>query len=202
MTIRVKICGITNVADARVARDAGAAAIGLNFFSGSPRCIRPERAATIIASTPGICSVGVFVNEASERVREIARSVGLQALQFHGDEDPAYCSGWSTPVVKAIRIRDRESVARAGRYAVDYILADAYAPDAYGGTGRRVAWGLLGPLEKDRLILAGGLDPENVGEAIRVVRPFAVDVASGVEIEPGRKDPRKIERFIAHATTA
>lgn len=202
MTVRVKICGVTTVADARTARDAGAFAIGLNFFSGSLRRVDPSQAATIVAATPGIYSVGVFVNETAEHVRAIAAAVGLDALQFHGDEDPAYCRGWQEKTVKAIRVRDRASVLRALEFDVDYILADAHTPGVYGGTGRRLDWELLAPLDKARLVLAGGLAPDNVAEAVRAVRPFAVDVASGVEIEPGRKDPRKVERFIANATAA
>jgi len=202
MSVRVKICGVTDVDDARMIRDAGAFAIGLNFFRGSPRYVTPERAAAIVAATPELCAVGVFVNQEREQVEAVAESVGLHALQFHGDEDPAYCAGWSRKVVKALRIRDRASLSGVAAYAVDYVLVDAYADDAYGGTGKQVRWELLQPLDKTRLVLAGGLDPDNVAAAVRQVRPFAVDVASGVEIEPGRKDPVKVERFIANATAA
>lgn len=202
MTVRVKICGITNTTDARHAFCAGAAAIGLNFVRSSPRYVTPETAAEIVAAVPSLCCVGVFVNETRATVREIAAAVGIQCLQFHGDEDPAYCEGWSLPIVKAIRVRDRATIDDARAYPVDYILADAYSPEVYGGSGRSFAWNLLEPLDKDRLILAGGLHPENVAAAVRAVRPYAVDVASGVESEPGRKDPKKVERFIAHATNA
>jgi len=202
MSVRVKICGITNLGDALVARDAGAWAIGFNFYPGSPRYVAAEDAATIIAEIEGVVCVGVFVNEDADNVRAIAAQAGLHALQFHGDENPAYCSGWSTPVMKALRIRDGSSVAAACSFAVDYILADSFTESAYGGTGRAFAWDLLRPLEKSRLILAGGLDPENVAEAVRVVRPFAVDVASGVESEPRRKDPEKIRRFVTNAIHA
>lgn len=202
MTVRVKICGITNAPDARHALDAGAAAIGLNFVRSSPRYVTPDTAAAIVAAVPSLCCVGVFVNEDPESVRAVAAAVGLHCLQFHGDEDPAYCEGWSLPIVKAIRVRGRATIDEARAYDVDYILADTYAPGVYGGSGRSFSWDLLEPLDRERLILAGGLNPENVAAAVRAVRPYGVDVASGVESEPGRKDPKKVERFIAHATTA
>jgi phosphoribosylanthranilate isomerase len=200
--VRVKICGITCAEDARCARAAGAWAIGLNFFPKSPRCVTPARAVEIVAAAAGMFCVGVFVNEERERVQAIADEAGLHALQFHGDENPAYCAGWSLPVIKAIRVRDEASVVAAGEFPVAYVLADAWAPDLYGGSGRTFAWELLRPLDRDRLILAGGLDPGNVAAAVRAVRPFAVDVASGVESEPGRKDPEKVRRFVDHALHA
>lgn len=200
--VRVKICGITRPEDALCARDAGAWAIGLNFFSGSPRCVTPSQAAAIAAAVPQLTRVGVFVNEPRERVAAIAAAAGLDALQFHGDENPAYCGGWSLPVVKAIRVRDETSVAAARAFDVAFLLVDAWAPDQYGGSGRTFAWELLAPLDRDRLILAGGLDPGNVAAAVRAVRPFAVDVASGVESAPGIKDPEKVRRFVDHAIHA
>ena len=200
--VRVKICGITRPEDALCARDAGAWAIGLNFFSGSPRCVTPARAAAIAAAVPQLTRVGVFVNEPRERVAAIAAETGLDALQFHGDENPAYCRDWSLPVVKAIRVRDETSVAAARAFDVAFLLVDAWAPDQYGGSGRTFAWDLLAPLDRDRLILAGGLDPGNVAAAVRAVRPFAVDVASGVESAPGIKDPEKVRRFVDHAIHA
>ena len=200
--VRVKICGITRADDALCAREAGAWAIGLNFHPASPRFVEPARAAEIVATVPGILCVGVFVNADRENVERIAETVGLQALQFHGDENAAYCRGWSLPVVKAIRVRDEESVTGALSYNVDFLLADAFVPGVYGGSGKVVAWDLLRPLDGKRLILAGGLDPENVASAVRAVRPFAVDVASGVEGEPGRKVPEKVRRFVEHAIHA
>ena len=198
--VRVKICGITNLDDARAAIDAGAAALGFNFYPGSPRCVSPTVAAGIVAHLPrALCTVGVFVNESRERIAAIAAQVGLTALQFHGDESPEFCTAWQQKVVKAIRVRDGHAAATAHRYLVDFILADAYVEGQRGGTGRRIVPILLEGFERRHLILAGGLTPENVAEAVRTVHPFAVDVASGVERAPGKKDVTLMRRFIAHA---
>lgn len=203
MSTRVKICGVTNPIDAGEAAAAGAWAIGLNFFAGSKRCVSPEAAAEITASLPPeIERVGVFVNAGRGEVERIAYRVGLTMLQFHGDESPADCSGWSMRTIRAVRWRGAESLPIARAYAVDFILADAYVEGAFGGTGMTVEPGLLAGLEADRLILAGGLTAENVVDAIRLVRPFAVDVASGVESSPGRKNVNLIRRFIQNAHSA
>lgn len=203
MGVRVKICGITTVDDALAAVDAGAAALGFNFYERSPRYVAPAVAADIAARLPrGVCMVGVFVDEEPARVAEIARQVGLGALQFHGHEAPTRCIGWQQKVIKAIRIRDRHAASEARSYAVDFILADAYVEGRFGGTGRRVATELLDGFDRHRLILAGGLTVENVGAIVRIVRPFAVDVASGVERTPGKKDAHLMKRFIAHAQAA
>jgi len=199
----VKICGVTRVADALVAAEAGAAAVGLNFYPPSPRCVTVETARDIVSALPpSVCPVGVFVNESRRRVSEIAGAVGLRGLQFHGDESPADCDGWALKVIKAVRVRDHESLADLGAYPVDFILLDAYLEGRPGGTGQRFAWELAAACESSRLILAGGLTPENVAEAVRAVRPAGVDVASGVESEPGIKDAGRIRRFIANAHTA
>lgn len=200
LDVRVKICGITSHADACAAIDAGAAALGFNFYRSSPRYVTPEVAAEIVAQLPrAVCTVGVFVNEARERVAAIALEVGLTALQFHGEENPEWCGGWAQKVIKAIRVCDAHAAANARRYAVDFILADAYVEGQRGGTGRRIVPILLEGFERRRLILAGGLTAENVAEAVRRVRPFAVDVASGVERAPGHKDGALMRRFIANA---
>ena len=201
--VRVKVCGITSLDDAHAAVDAGAVGLGFNFYPGSPRYITPELAAEIVAHLPpAVCAVGVFVNETRARVAAVARQVGLTALQFHGDESPEFCRGWGRKVLKAIRVRDGHAAAAARRYAVDFILADAYVEGQRGGTGRRIVPILLEGFERRRLILAGGLTPENVADAVRTVRPFAVDVASGVERAPGKKDITLMRRFIAHAQTS
>lgn len=201
--VQVKVCGITNLDDAHAAVDAGAAALGFNFYAQSPRYITPEVAAGIVAHLPrSICLVGVFVNEPREQVATIARTVGLSALQFHGDESPEFCRAWSEKVVKAIRVRDGHAAATAQRYAVDFILADAYVEGQRGGTGRRIVPILLEGFERRRLIVAGGLTPQNVAAIVRAVRPFAVDVASGVERAPGKKDANLMRRFIARAQTS
>ncbi len=198
--VRVKVCGITNLDDALAAAEAGAAAIGFNFYSRSPRFVQPGTAAKIVSRLPrSVCTVGVFVNEPRERVAAIAAQVGVSALQFHGDETAEYCRVWAQKVVKAIQVKGPDAAELARAYDVDFILADAYVRGYFGGTGRRVALAHLGGFDRDRLILAGGLTLENVAEAVRAVRPFGVDVASGVESAPGKKDVALMRRFIARA---
>jgi len=200
---KVKICGVTNVPDALMAAAAGADAIGINFCAASPRCVPVDVAEAIATALPAhVCRVGVFVDAPRDVVAAIAARVGLDALQFHGSESPALCAGWDRKTIKAVRVRDGETLARAAAYAVDFILADAYVEGRAGGTGQRVPAEWLVGVPADRLILAGGLTPDNVAEAIRAVRPAAVDVASGVEHALGRKDPEKVERFIANARVA
>ncbi|GIW45437.1 MAG: N-(5'-phosphoribosyl)anthranilate isomerase [Candidatus Binatia bacterium] len=202
--VRVKICGITTIEDARQAVAAGADWIGLNFYPASPRSVDPDRAREIVTVLgKRVQIVGVFVNASRSEVQEIVESVGLDLLQFHGDESPSYCSGWPRPVIKALRMRGREDLDRAQAYRVDYLLVDAHASGHYGGTGKTVDWALVGAWKPPaKLILAGGLDPDNVAEAVRIVRPFGVDVASGVERRPGQKDPVKMRRFIENAKAA
>jgi phosphoribosylanthranilate isomerase len=201
--VRVKVCGITNVDDALAAVDAGATALGFNFYSRSQRYVSPAAAGEIITRLPAsACTVGVFVDEPRDSVASIAAQVGLRALQFHGNEPPELCRGWPQKTVKAVRVRDRDAVMQASAYDVDFILADAYVEGQFGGTGARIALELLEGLDHRRLILAGGLTADNVAEAVRAVRPFAIDVASGVEAAPGRKDWRLMRRFIANAQAA
>lgn len=201
--VRVKVCGITSAADAQLAAVAGADAIGF-VFAASPRQISPEKAREIRRGLPPFVSaIGVFVNESPERVLGIAREVGLSAVQLHGDETNADVAAIARflPVIKALRVRDRESVIASSSYpdAQSYLF-DAYTPSAYGGTGKSFNWDLLAP-EKELIptrpwVLAGGLTPENVEEAIRRCRPYAVDVSSGVEASPGVKAPEKVREFI------
>lgn len=201
--VRVKVCGITTLGDARAALDAGAAALGFNFHSPSPRFVRPEVAAAIIAQLPRTtCCVGVFVNASRSEVSRTAEQTGLTALQFHGDEAPDFCTAWPQKVIKGLRVRDRHAAAEALRYPVDFILVDTYVEGQFGGTGKRIAAELLEGFDRNRLILAGGLTPDNVAEVVRAVRPFAVDVASGVERVPGKKDWELMRRFIVHAHAA
>ncbi len=201
--IRVKICGVTRVADAVHAARVGADAIGLNFAAASPRCVSLAQAAEIAAALPqSVCRVGVFVDADRDTVAAVLAQVPLDALQFHGDEPPAACADWSVPVIKAVRVRGPETLAAASDYAVDFLLADAWVPGQAGGTGQRVPLEWLGGVARERLILAGGLSPETVADAVRAVRPAGVDVASGVEAAPGIKDPEKVERFIANARLA
>ncbi|MFQ5665640.1 MAG: phosphoribosylanthranilate isomerase [Candidatus Binatia bacterium] len=203
LPVQVKVCGITNLADARAAVDAGAAALGFNFYARSPRCVSPEVAAEITAHLPrSVCTVGVFVDERREQVAAIAEQVGLGAVQFHGHEDSAYCQGWKQKVIKAVRVGDRHAAVEAQAYRVAFILADAYVKGQLGGTGRRIPAELLEGFDRRRLILAGGLTAENVAEAIRAVHPFAVDVASGIEYAPGKKDLALMKQFIAYVQAA
>jgi phosphoribosylanthranilate isomerase len=206
MSVRVKICGITNVEDARLAVEAGANLIGLNFYPPSPHCISESTAREIRAALPvTVLSVGVFVNAEREQIATLAERLDLHAVQFHGDETPADCSGWSQKTIKAARINSEDPPLEWEAYPADYILLDAYRPGRYGGTGETFAWEHMANLsvaQRQRIILAGGLTPENVAAAVQAVQPWAVDVASGVESAPGRKDPEKLRAFIHYAKTA
>jgi phosphoribosylanthranilate isomerase len=200
VTTRVKLCGITSQADAKLAAESGAWAIGMIFTDVSPRQVEVATAAEIGASMRRRVEVaGVFLNAPLDEVVELADLCALTMVQLHGDEGPSYCAelGHRTglKVIKAARVRDRASVQalRAFRVGVDYHLLDAYAEDAHGGTGTTFSWDLA----KERgagppLILSGGITPENVAEAVASVRPFAVDSASGTESAPGVKDPVKV----------
>lgn len=194
--VRVKICGITNEADALAAVAAGADALGFIFYEHSPRYSPPERVLQIVSALPPfITTVGVFVNEAANRVNEIVRMCGLSATQLHGDESPEYCTTINGARIKAFRVQDASWRDAAAAYPAQAVLLDAYASDKYGGTGRTFDWDLVSesPLP---VILSGGLSPENVSEAIRQARPYAVDTSSGVEREPGRKDHDRVRAFV------
>jgi phosphoribosylanthranilate isomerase len=195
---RVKICGITSAEDALAAVEAGADALGLIFVPGTPRFVRPDAAASILQKLPPfVFTVGVFLDQPLEDVLGITADLKLHAVQLHGDEPEAFSGRVPVPVIKALRVRDAESLMPIGSYPAQAFLLDAYVEGQPGGTGTSVPWDLA-VLAKGRvpIILSGGLRPENVGEAVRLVRPFAVDVSSGVERFPGRKDHRKVEEFI------
>ncbi len=203
--VRVKICGVRTPEEAEAATAAGADALGFNFWPESPRYVPPDEAARIIARLPAfINSIGVFVNEDLNRVREIASQVGLNAVQLHGEETPRYCLELNnTKVIKAFRIGEGFDLDTIGDYSVSAILLDAKVEGQYGGTGRRFSWYLA--IEAKRLapvILAGGITIDNVAEAITFVRPFAIDVCSGVESEPGRKDLNKMKDFMKEVARA
>jgi phosphoribosylanthranilate isomerase len=201
--ILVKICGVTTLEDALVAADAGAGAIGLNFYPRSVRCVSVATAAAVCAALPpGVWRVGVFVDAPRAQVEEVVARVGLDTLQFHGTESRAYCSGWRQRTIKAVRVRGKDTLAHAADYPVDFMLADAYVEGSAGGTGQSVPPEWLAGVDRERLILAGGLTAENVAAAVRRVRPMGVDVASGVESTPGRKEPERVRRFIANAQNA
>jgi phosphoribosylanthranilate isomerase len=203
MPVKVKICGVCTVEDARAAAAAGADFLGLNFHPASPRYVDPERARELAAAVPGTALVGVFVDAARALVESIAAGVGLAAVQFHGDEDVDYCRDWPWRTIKALRARpDADLAALAARYRTDYLLLDSFAPDRAGGTGVALDPARARGLPAERLFVAGGLRPETVADVVRALRPYAVDVASGVEERPGRKDHGKIEEFIRRAKAA
>jgi len=198
---RVKICGVTRIEDAQLASGLGAWAIGLVFYPESPRRCELEAAGEIGSSLRRkVEVVGVFANAPLDEVVGVAEASHLTALQLHGDEGPSYCGEarrrTGLKVIKAAPVRDAASVRQLGAYKTDYHLLDAHVPGLPGGTGERFDWELAAEHHSDiPLILSGGLRPENVSEAIAAARPFAVDVASGVESSPGRKDPDRLERF-------
>jgi phosphoribosylanthranilate isomerase len=205
VSVKVKICGICRVEDARAAVRAGADFLGLNFHPASPRRVTVERAAAIADAVPGTALVGVFVDAPRALVQDVAARVGLAAVQFHGAEDPDYCRGWPWRVIKAIRVAPGTNAsAEAERFAagVDYLLIDSYVAGRPGGTGVPLDPALAAGLPAGRLFVAGGLRPESVADVVRALRPFAVDVASGVEEGPGRKDHAKIEEFVRRAKAA
>ncbi|HYR97107.1 MAG TPA: phosphoribosylanthranilate isomerase, partial [Candidatus Binatus sp.] len=198
--MKVKICGVCSPDDARAAVAAGADFLGINFHPASPRCVTVEVAREIAKAVPGTSLVGVFVDAPRERVEGIAAGVGLAALQFHGDEDPEYCRGWPWRTIKALRAQAGADLpALARRYAVDYVLVDSFVAGQAGGSGVALDPGAAAGLPAGRLFVAGGLRPDTVADIVRAVRPFAVDVASGVEQHPGRKDHAKVEEFIRRA---
>lgn len=199
--VKIKICGITNVDDALHAVTCGADALGLVFYAKSPRYVMPEQARTIIAALPPfVTTVGLFVNEAPQRIREIADFCGLDVIQLHGDEGTESCDFAPRRTIKALRVKDAASLAGHAAFQVSALLLDAWVAGAYGGTGEVFNWSLAAEVARQRpVILAGGLVPENVAAAVQAVRPYAVDVSSGVEATPGRKDPAKVAAFIRNA---
>ncbi len=200
MTVRIKICGITNKEDALAAAHLGADALGF-IFAPSPRKISAERAREIIkALPPFIKTVGVFVDEDPERVSSIVAMCGLDVLQLHGSESIDYCSSFDRRVIKAVRLRSRDDLENLSKYVnvVDALLLDTYVPNKLGGTGITFDWKLAVEARRyGRIILAGGLNPENVAAAISMVKPYAVDASSGLEQSPGVKDHEKMAQFIA-----
>ncbi len=200
MQTKVKICGVTNVADALAAAEAGADMIGLNFYEGSPRHLTVQTAVEISRALPPlILRVGVFVNPTEALVMRAIGDCGLSLLQFHGDETSEFCMQFGLMSIKALRVRDAESLTALENFQTDAFLLDAHSKSGLGGTGEKFNWDLAIAARKfDKpIFLAGGLTPENVAEAVRKVRPFAVDVSSGVESAPGIKDNAKVRAFVA-----
>lgn len=200
--VLVKICGITNLADALASIEAGADALGFNFYRRSPRYIEPDAAREIIEQLPAtVLCVGVFVNEAAPpEVARLADAAGVGAIQLHGDETPDYCRALKDRyVIKALRAGADFSPDGVTEYETQAILLDAFSAATYGGTGRTVDWSLARRTREltPRLFLAGGLTPENIAGAIAAVSPYAVDACSGLESAPGRKDAARVRAFIS-----
>jgi len=201
MPIKIKICGITNLEDAKVAVEAEADALGFVFYGQSPRSIEPAVAKRIIAQLPPfVLPVGVFVNHDRETIRNVYDECGLAFAQLHGDETPSFCESLGRPVLRALRLRDRGSLLALaeykGRMGVRGFVVDAFSSEAYGGTGQTVDWSLAREVAKVApILLAGGLTPNNIQEAVQQVQPYGVDVSSGVEQSPGKKDHEKIRAF-------
>jgi phosphoribosylanthranilate isomerase len=200
--IHIKICGITNHDDAGAAVEAGADALGFVFYPPSPRHVSPEQAAQIIHRLPPfVTTVGLFVDVALETVNDLAVCCGLDRIQLHGNETPAFCGQVKQPVIKAFRMKNAESLGELPSYRVSAYLLDAYVEGALpGGTGMPFSWALAARAKAyGPVILAGGLTPDNVEAAIEQTRPYGVDVSSGVESAPGIKDHRKIRAFVTRA---
>ena len=199
MRTRVKICGITRPEDAGAAAAHGADAVGLVFYRPSPRYVTPERARQIVAATPAFVStVAVFVNPTRDEVETVIRDCGVALLQFHGDEAPDFCSGFSRPYIKAARIRPELDLLKYLSPHADARawMLDAFHEDLWGGTGGAFDWGLVPRDAAKPIILSGGLTADNVASAVKRVRPYAVDVSTGVEVSKGIKDAAKIAAFI------
>ena len=202
---RIKICGITRPEDARAAVCSGADALGLVFYPKSPRAVSIEQAREVAAAVaPFVTLVGLFVDAPAEQVNQVLEAVPLGMLQFHGDEQPNYCQQFSRPWIKALRVRPDTDIAAACRLysTAQGLLLDAWQEGVPGGTGRTFDWSLASPGLSRPVVLAGGLNPANVGGAVASVRPAAVDVSGGVELEPGIKDPEAIKQFVVAVRAA
>jgi phosphoribosylanthranilate isomerase len=205
MAVRVKICGITRLQDLHAACDAGADALGFVFYEKSPRHLTIESAAMLVRDLPPfVQAVGLFVNAGPDFIETVLQTVPLDLLQFHGDETAADCMRFGRPWIKAVRVnQDTDLLKCAADFdAARGLLLDAWVPGVPGGSGERFDWSLIPPDLSRPIVLSGGLTPDNVAEAVRRVRPWAVDVSSGVEASKGIKDAHKIARFIANAKEA
>ena len=205
MRTRIKVCGITRLDDAQRAVELGVDALGFVFWPRSPRCVSLRQAERIAAALPPfVATVGVFVNQPLDEIRTVAAGVGLSAIQLHGDEPPGAWGSVPGRCIKAVGVgRGFDAAAVAAWPADIWPLLDAHDPARRGGTGRAVDWDIAAEVSRTRrIILAGGLDASNIGDAIARVRPFAVDVASGVEREPGIKDPERLRAFVERVAAA
>lgn len=196
--VKVKICGMTNLKDVKVAVDGGVDAVGFIFYKKSPRSVTMQAVRKIVLELPPfVDSVGVFVNETAEQINKIADRCNLDRVQLHGNESPTFCKKIRRRVIKAIRVKDIQSLKKLSDYPVSSFLLDTFSEDQYGGTGRVFDWNLAYPAKKyGPIILAGGLTPNNVRQAIQRIQPYGVDVCSGVESQPGIKDHKKMQIFL------
>ena len=196
--VKVKICGMTQLKDAAFAVEQGADAVGFIFYNKSPRSVTMKAARDIILKLPPLVdTVGVFVNESVDRINKIANYCGLDLVQLHGEESPAFCRKIQRRVIKAFRVKDLQSVKQLEKYSVSGYLLDTFSDNLHGGTGKIFDWNLALPAKKmGPVILAGGLTARNILQAIRQARPYGVDVCSGVEKLPGVKDPEKVRAFL------
>ena len=194
---KVKICGLMNFEDAMIAAESGADALGFVLYSKSPRCVKPKAVKEIVRQLPPyLTTVGVFANANVDEIVDVMDECGLDLAQLQGDEPPSLCERLGSKAIKAIRVKDLNSLTSMKSYSVRAFVLDTYSPENFGGTGKQFDWDLAVEAKQyGRVILAGGLNPENVREAIQKVRPYGVDVSSGVECRIGKKDPEKVRQF-------
>ena len=198
--VKIKICGMTQLKDALFAIEQGADAVGFIFYKKSPRSTTMKAVRDIILKLPPLAgTVGVFVDETVERVNKVADYCGLDMVQLHGDESPAFCRKIHRRVIKAFRVKDFQSIKKLRKYSVSGFLLDTFSDNLHGGTGKTFDWNLVLPAKKiGPVILAGGLTPSNIRQAVSQARPYGVDVCSGVEKSPGVKDPEKVRAFLTN----
>ena len=198
---KIKVCGMTSLEDTLVAVDAGADAVGFIFYKKSPRSVTIKTVCEIVDGLPPfVDAIGIFVNESAEQINKIADRCKLDRVQLHGDETPAFCKKIRRRVIKAIRVKDIQSLKKLSDFPVSGFLLDTFSEEQRGGTGKVFDWNLVHPAKKyGTVILAGGLTPNNVRQAIHRVKPYGVDVCSGVESLPGIKDHKKVKAFIKNA---
>ena len=199
--VKVKVCGMTSLEDALVAVEGGADAVGFIFYKKSPRSVTMKTVREIVLELPPfVDTVGVFVDETAEQINKIADYCNLDIIQLHGDESPTFCKKIRRKVIKAFRIKDMQSVKKLSNFQVSGFLLDTFSENLHGGTGKVFDWNLALPAKKfGPVIMAGGLTPNNVQQAVRQIRPYGVDVCSGVESEPGIKDHKKVRAFLNNA---
>ena len=195
--VKVKVCGITNLEDAQLACRLGADALGFIFFKKSPRFVTPATAKSIIDSLPPfVDTVGVFVNALLSEINQILKTVPLKLIQLHGDESPDYCQKISLPALKVFRVKNGFDLSILKKYKASGFLLDTYHDQSYGGSGETFNWNIAKEAKKyGPIVVSGGLNPKNVRKAVEFVRPYAVDVCSGVEAKPGKKDSEKLKAF-------